>query len=196
MISGLRGFLYDVSLESVILDVQGVFYEAFCSSTVIGELSQKKRCDSPIFLHTYLHVREDQTQLFGFLSRSEKALFLNLLKVSGIGPKSALHILSGASVTQILHWIETRDVKALCQLPKLGKKTAEQLILTLRGQLVLEEEDFVLKKNLTKAQQPLVSALVNLGFRLQEVEKVVSELPDDLDFQEGLRRGLKDLSSL
>jgi len=197
MIAALKGTIYEVSEESVILDVQGVFYEAFCSVTVLSELSQIKsqNRDAQLFLYTYLHVREDLMQIFGFLSQSEKSLFLSLLKVSGIGPKLALHILSGASINQILEWIEAGDVKSLSKLPKLGKKTAEQLVLTLRGKLVLDPIQTQFKPKSAACTQ-VVSALVNLGFRSQDVERVVAQLPTDIDVEEGIRVGLRELSHI
>lgn len=197
MIAGIKGAIFEVSEESVVVDVQGVFYEVFCSVTVLSELSQIKvqNRDASIFLYTYLHVREDLMQIFGFLSQSEKSLFLSLLKVSGIGPKSALHILSGASVTQILNWIEEGDVKSLSKLPKLGKKTAEQLVLTLRGKLVIDPVQTHLRPK-TGASAQLISALVNLGFRSQDVERVVAQLPTDIDIEEGIRVGLRELSHI
>jgi Holliday junction DNA helicase RuvA len=199
MIAGIKGVIFEVSDESVVIDVQGVFYEALCSVTVLSELSQIKlqSRNIPVFLYTYLHVREDAMQIFGFLSHSEKSLFLSLLKVSGIGPKSALHILSGATVDQILNWIEEGDVKSLSKLPKLGKKTAEQLVLTLRGKLVIEPQGpGGLRSRSLPAHAQVVSALVNLGFRSQDAERVVSQLPENIDIQEGIRAGLRELSHI
>ena len=93
--------------------------------------------------------------------------------------------------------IELEDVKALSKLPKVGKKTAEQMILTLKGKLVISARDSESKSpTLAPRHKELTSALVNLGFRLQEVEKVVSTLPKDLDLQEGLRQGLAALTSI
>jgi len=198
MIAGIRGTIFEVSDESAVLDVQGVFYEALCSVTVLSELShiRSHSRDQLVFLYTYLHVREDILQVFGFLNRNEKSLFLNLLKVSGIGPKSALHILSGASINQILAWIEEGDVKSLCKLPKLGKKTAEQLVLTLRGKLVLEPLEVITKSRSLPSNAQVVSALVNLGFRSQDVERVVSQLPDDIGIEVAIRAGLRELSHI
>lgn len=198
MIAGIKGTVFEVTEESVTIEVQGVYYEALCSVTVLSELSQYKNHsrEHPVFLYTYLHVREDMMQIFGFLTASEKALFLSLLRVSGIGPKSALHILSGASVNQILAWIEAGDVKALCKLPKLGKKTAEQLVLTLRGKLVLDPLESPILERVLAPNAQVVSALVNLGFRTQDVERVVSQMPSNIEIEEGIRTGLRELSHI
>lgn len=194
MIGALKGQIFSVDEDVVLLDVGGVFYELHCSQGTLSDLSQV--LGKTVLLLVYTHVREDSLQLYGFQDKSEKLLFLNLLKVSGIGPKSALHILSGARVDQISAWIELGDVKALTQLPKLGKKTAEQLVLTLRGKLILEplsQKSNPLEK---KQNTSLVSALIHLGFRQIDVEKVVSTLPPELDFEESLRQGLRELSHL
>lgn len=196
MISGLKGRIVEVSDETVLLDVRDVYYEVSASLNTLSELAQRRGQDC--FILTYTHVREDIFQLYGFLLEAEKSLFLNLLKVSGIGPKSALHILSGARVEQIMNWIDAGDVKSLTQLPKLGKKTAEQLILTLRGKLVLSEvkRPGEISSSTSSSHRELTSALVNLGFRLGEVERVVQKIPTDLGLEEGIRYGLRELSSL
>jgi Holliday junction DNA helicase RuvA len=140
----------------------------------------------------YTHVREDQLSLFGFASELEKTMFLSLLKVNGIGPKSALNILSGAPSAQILRWIEGSDAGALSKLPKIGKKSAEQIILTLKGKLVSAEAN---ANPSFRARPQIVSALVNLGFRMVDVEKVVEQMPTDTDLEAGLRQGLSALTS-
>ena len=196
MIGSLRGTVQEVTSESALIEVGGVGYEISASLGTLAELSVKR--GQGVFLSIYTHVREDAFQLFGFLDRQEKNFFISLLKVNGIGPKMAMNILSGERVERILQMIEQGDVKALSKFPKVGKKTAEQMVLTLKGKLVLEESTST-AMGLTSARGPrkeLTSALVNLGFRLTEVEKVVEDLPPDLDLQEGLRRGLAALTSM
>jgi Holliday junction DNA helicase RuvA len=145
-----------------------------------------------LWVHT--HVREDALHLFGFATESEKALFLSLLKVQGIGPKSALNVLSGAPFHQIMSWIEDANVQALSKLPKIGKKTAEQMVLTLQGKLVRPGADGVVGAGRFVARPQLISALVNLGFRLTDVEKVVDGMSPDTDLENGLRQGLGALT--
>jgi Holliday junction DNA helicase RuvA len=113
----------------------------------------------------------------------------------------AINILSGASVDQLMTMIESEDVKALSKLPKVGKKTAEQMILALKGKLVIHETEG--KKAASKAgpqlslsQREISSALVNLGFRPVDVEKVVSQMPNHIDLQEGIRQGLSALGGI
>jgi Holliday junction DNA helicase RuvA len=193
MIGQLRGQLTETSLEHIIFDVGGVGYELNCSTNTIENM--KLGVESKIFVHT--HMREDALTLFGFSSILEKKIFLSLLKVNGVGPKLALKILSGSSLAHLMQMIEAGDVKAISTIPKVGKKTAEQLVLTLKGKLSFEEDEggFVMKSSApASARSELVSALVNLGYRLPEVERVVAGIPRELNIEDGLRKGLAALS--
>lgn len=192
MIGSLRGTVQDVNAETAVIEVGGVGYEILAPLGTLAELSVKR--GQTVFILTYTHVREDALQLFGFSERAEKNLFLSLLKVNGVGPKMALNILSGERVERILSMIDQGDVKALSKFPKVGKKTAEQMVLTLKGKLVMDPASAAVVP--AGVQRELTSALVNLGFRLNDVEKVVSDMPKDLDLQEGIRRGLSALTSM
>lgn len=189
MISYLQGRPLRFGTDHVILLVQGVGYELLCSSQTLPALDGRDFCE----VWVYTHVREDALQLFGFATELEKQMFLSLLKVNGVGPKSALNILSGAPATQILRWIEDSDAAALSKLPKIGKKSAEQIILTLQGKLVRAGEAPGGERFLARPQ--IVSALVNLGFRVADVEKVVDQMAPDTDLEAGLRQGLTGLTS-
>lgn len=197
MIARLTGKVIEVTPESAILDVGGVGYEVTCSLTTLADMQELQPSGkaATVFVHT--HVREDILQLFGFLSSTEKEMFHALLKVNGIGPKLAINALSGASVDLIQQMIEAEDVKGLSKLPKVGKKTAEQMILTLKGKLVVAEKAKVASAaQISFSHREISSALVNLGFRLQDVEKVVSQMPKSVELQEGIRQGLAALTSL
>jgi Holliday junction DNA helicase RuvA len=188
MIGYLQGRPLRVESDHLVLLVQGVGYELHCSAQTLDELAGR----SFVELWVFTHVREDALQLFGFSTELEKSLFLSLLKVNGIGPKSALNICSGAKAHQIVQWIEESNVGALTKLPKVGKKSAEQIILTLQGKLVRAGSEgpqgFV-------ARSQIVSALVNLGFRIGDVERVVERMAPDTDLEQGLRQGLSALTS-
>lgn len=193
MIGFLRGKVVERSLEGLILEVNGVGYDVQCSLNTLDEVSSQ----SEVKLWVQTYIREDALSLFGFASTLEKKMFLSLVKVNGVGPKMALKILSATSITYLLEMIEAGDVKALSGLPKVGKKTAEQLILSLKGKLILDEESPADMKKVpksAKARGDLISALVNLGFRLQDVEKVVADMPKDLELQQGIREGLQALT--
>lgn len=189
MIGYLRGKIIEVLSDAALLDVQGVGYEIHASSNTLGDLQALLGKDIIVWVHT--HVREDALQLFGFHSKDEKNLFLSLLKVNGVGPKMALSILSGGRPAQIQEMIEAGNAKALSGLPKVGKKTAEQIILTLKGKLVSIEETI---KGRSEAHTQITSALLNLGYKSQLVDQFVATLPTDMSLEEGVRKGLQTLS--
>jgi Holliday junction DNA helicase RuvA len=187
MIGYLQGRPLRMGSDHMILLVQGVGYELSCSGQTLRDLDGK----SFVEVWVYTHVREDALQLFGFSTELEKSMFLSLLKVNGIVPKSALNIVSGAPSTQIMQWIEDSNVGALTKLPKVGKKSAEQIVLTLQGKLVREAGN----AHRFQARSQIVSALVNLGFRIGDVERVVDHMPPETDLEQGLRQGLSALTT-
>lgn len=195
MISSLRGKIMAHDQEGIVtVDVNGVGYEVQCSTNSLEEIilqTSAAKTDVQLLIQTF--VREDAISLFGFATLAEKQMFTSLVKVNGVGPKMAIKILSGATMNQLTQMIEAGDVKALSGLPKVGKKTAEQLVLTLKGKLVMSDEAAPRKAS-SKPKSEVISALVNLGFRLQDVEKVVEEMPVDLDLQNGIRHGLAALT--
>lgn len=190
MISYLQGAILTQDEETVVINVRGVGYEIWASThtlTALAGLSQVQ-----VWVHT--HVREDVLQLFGFSTRAEKELFLSLTKVNGIGPKVAMKILSGAPLNTIIQMIDEGDVRGLSGLPKVGKKTAEQIILALKGKLILGDEKSPHVGFAARAD--IISALVNLGFKVQDVEKVVNQLEPSIQFEDGVKQGLSHLATL
>jgi Holliday junction DNA helicase RuvA len=191
VIGFLEGIVFDVSSETFILNVNGVGYDISASTQTLTDvhvlLGQKMK------VWIYSHVREDAFQLFGFLKKPEKDFFIQLLKVNGVGPKSALTLLSGAPLEQIQLWIEAGDAKSLSSLPKVGKKTAEQIILTLKGKLVLIESKAKAPK-VSETHRQISSALVNLGFKSQMVDQFVASLDLVTTLEVGVREGLKRLA--
>ncbi|MEQ1722400.1 MAG: Holliday junction branch migration protein RuvA [Pseudobdellovibrio sp.] len=191
MIAFLEGTVFDVSTESFIINVNGVGYDVSAAAQTLADvqvlLGQKMK------VWIYSHVREDAFQLFGFLAKPEKEFFLQLLKVNGVGPKSALTLMSGAPLLQIQDWIESSDAKALSSLPKVGKKTAEQIILTLQGKLVRVEPK-TKGPRLNETHRQISSALVNLGFKNQNVDQFVGTLNQTITIEDGVREGLKKLT--
>jgi holliday junction DNA helicase RuvA len=192
MIGFLRGDVVELQPEYFVLDVQGVGYEIYSSTQTIAQISEHNGKSISIWIYT--HVREDNIQLFGFQYREEKNLFLSLLKVNGVGPKMAIGILSGAPFDQLVDLIESADAKALSQLPRVGKKTAEQIILSLKGKLVRVPEKTAEKKS--GPRQQISSALINLGFKPQLVEEYVSELSADAPVEDSIRSGLAKLTQM
>lgn len=195
MIGFLEGQVFDVSDETFILNVNGVGYEILASALTLNDVQVLLGQNMKVWI--YNHVREDALQLFGFLTKPEKEFFMQLLKVNGVGPKSALSVMSGAKLSQIQDWIEASDAKALSSLPKVGKKTAEQIILTLQGKLVRVEPVGGKAKGVSKLNEThrqISSALVNLGFKSQNVDQFVTTLAATVSIEEGVREGLKRLT--
>lgn len=191
MIGYLRGEIAELQPEYVILDVKGVGYEIYCSSQTISQISDGS--GKGLSLWIYTHVREDVIQLFGFQYREEKNLFLSLLKVNGVGPKSAIGILSGAPYEKLVDYIETSDAKAISQLPRVGKKTAEQIILSLKGKLVRVAGK---QTEVSGSKKQVSSALINLGFKPQLVDEYVSQLTNDVSVEDSIRDGLAKLTQV
>lgn len=191
MIGFVKGHLISLEQDHVLVDTGGIGYELSCSLGTLSDLAP--RLGNEVSLWAYTHVREDALQLFGFSSRAEKDLFMALLKVNGVGPKMALGVMSGAGVSQITEMIEGGNAKALSSLPRVGKKTAEQIILTLQGKLV--RADGGPKTNLNSNQKQIHTALMSLGFKSLKVEEFISGLPKDTEVEEGVRRGLAALSN-
>ncbi len=192
MIGFLDGTVFDASDDHFILNVNGVGYDILASAQTLADVHVLIGQNLKVWIHS--HVREDAFQLFGFLTKPEKEFFLQLLKVNGVGPKMALSIMSGARVTQIQDWIENSDAKALSSLPKVGKKTAEQIILSLQGKLVRIESKSKGAPKLSETHRQISSALVNLGFKNQIVDQFIFSLENSITLEDGVRQGLQKLT--
>jgi len=191
MIGFLEGLIFDVGADHLILKTNGIGYEISVTQQTLSDAHVLMGQNMPIWI--YSHIREDAFQLFGFLTKPEKEFFTQLLKVNGIGPKSALTVMSGARVSQIQSWIEAGDAKALSALPKIGKKTAEQIVLTLKGKLVLID-DKVKTPNKSETHRQISSALVNLGFKTQLVDEFILTVDVSATIEDGVRLGLQKLA--
>lgn len=191
MIGFVKGELLNLEEDHILVMTSGgVGYELLCSAGALVDLSSS--IGREVSLWVYTHVREDALQLYGFPNRAERELFMSLLKVNGVGPKMALSILSGGRPEQIAEMIESGNAKALSGLPKVGKKTAEQIILTLQGKLVRAEPSKSFK---SENQKQIQTALLSLGFKAPRVDEFLAELPKEIEVEEGVRRGLAALSS-
>ena len=174
MIAYLRGNVLAVTTESVIIENNGVGYEVFCSGAAFSAVQNTRR---EVELYTYLQVKEDGFTLYGFVSLSEKQVFLDLISVSGVGPKLAIGILNGMTADEVASCITTADVKRLSRVKGLGKKTAEKIVLELHGKVSAEELLSADGQNTTKAvksapmsktDEEAVAALLGLGFTRNE----------------------------
>src|SRR5699024_3650690 len=177
MIAFVRGSLKVIQENSVIVDVSGIGYEIL----VANPFSFQKTIDEDVFIHTYVHVRDDTQQLYGFKNDDEKFLFENLISVSGIGPKSAIGILGSVDVAQFIAAVEQEDEKYLTQFPGVGKKTARQIILDLKGKLV---NLVTIEASQSKKGQDLDTTFLNdvkdtllaLGYTDREIQAVIPDL--------------------
>ncbi|PYS93273.1 MAG: Holliday junction branch migration protein RuvA [Acidobacteria bacterium] len=204
MIAHLSGTLLAKQATSVILDVQGVGYEVTIPVTTFYDLAD---AGAQVSLRIYTHVREDVLQLFGFKTARERELFMLLISVSGIGPKSGIAMLSGMSADEIITAIRTNNLARLTAIPGVGKKTAERLVIELRDKMAaltspaLEEQLAAQPGAVTPTGDTLhddtLSALVNLGYQRAAAEKAVAQAMHEggeLSVELLLRRSLRNLS--
>jgi Holliday junction DNA helicase RuvA len=189
MIGRLTGTLADKSPPQLLIDAHGVGYEldvpmsTFYNLPAVGET---------LTLLTHFVVREDAQLLYGFLTAGERATFRELLKISGIGPRTALAVLSGLSVTELAQAVAQQQVVRLTKVPGIGKKTAERLLLELKGKLA---PDFgSASAPVSDAQGDIVQALVALGYNERDALASMKALPADIGVADGIKQALKALS--
>jgi Holliday junction DNA helicase RuvA len=196
MIGFLHGQLLKATPELLLLDVQGVGYEVHIPLSTWYEVEKRRAEPVRLFIHT--HMREDGIALFGFWTEREKLLFERLIAVSGIGPRLARVALSGMAPDDLLGAIAAGDVARLATIPGVGKKTAERMVLELKDkmrELAAELPDAVAAA--PGADQDVVSALVNLGYKSSLAERAVGEVRrerPEAAFNELLRASLNRLS--
>lgn len=197
MIGRLRGVLAWKQPPWLLIDANGVGYELEASLTTFQNLPE---IGADVMLHTHLAVREDAHTLYGFATPSERALFRNLIRVTGIGPRVALLILSGMSVDLFGRCVREGDAAALTRLPGIGKKTAERLIIEMRdrvGELGLDPTVVTLpgERSGALAINPVddaISALVALGYRLPDAARMVQTIaPEGLTSEAIIRQALQ-----
>lgn len=200
MIQFIRGELISVEEDRVIVDVNGVGYGIFMSVQAMSRLPQT---GSEVKIYTYLNVKEDAMQLFGFLTKDDLKVFKLLIGVSGIGPKGGQAILSVLTPDDLRFAVMSNDVKAISAAPGIGKKTAEKLILELRDKLSIEdalehavsreEAAGTISGHVNGAQSEAVQALTALGYGNTEALKAVKqvEIAEDTDVETVLKQALK-----
>jgi Holliday junction DNA helicase RuvA len=190
MIGRLSGTLAEKSPPMVLVDVHGVGYEVdvpmstFYNLPAIGE---------PVLLLTHFVVREDAQVLFGFGTAAERATFRELVKISGVGPRTALSILSGLSVGELAGAVTRQDAARLVKVPGIGKKTAERLLLELKGKLG-PELGAPTAVALDDAQADITQALQALGYSERDAQAALRALPAGVGVSEGIKLALKALN--
>lgn len=191
MIGRLRGVLLEKTPPFVLMDVHGVGYEVevpmstFYNLPAVGET---------VTLLTQFIVREDAQLLFGFGSDRERSLFRQLLKVNGVGAKSALSILSGLSVEDLVRAITLQDTAMLTRIPGVGKKTAERLLLELKDKFNTLDGVNLGSGPPQSSNADVLKALLALGYNEREAQAAVKKLPPDSEIEEGIRLALKSLA--
>jgi holliday junction DNA helicase RuvA len=198
MIALIRGQLVEKRPGVVIIETQGIGYQVFVSVNTLYDLPEMAET---VHLHIHTHVREDLLQLFGFSTLLEKEIFLILIGVSGIGPKLALNILSGIAPDELLVSLQSENLNRLMAIPGVGRKTAERLVfdlkekvreIALRGESVPEK-----KKPKDQMAEDVISALVNLGYKKNQAERVVEQVwqqQPEASLEEILRESLRALA--
>ena len=198
MISYIRGELIAIEEEKVIVDVSGVGFGIFMPGQAMNLLPP---IGEEVKLHTYMNVREDGMQLFGFLTRDDLNVFKLVIGVSGIGPKGGLSILSHLSPDELRFAVMSHDVKAISGAPGIGKKTAEKLIIELKDKLSIEDvlertverDSHAISSTNNQIHTEAVQALVALGYGNTEALKAVKKVDtsEDMTVEDVLKQALK-----
>jgi len=202
LIDYIRGVITYINPEYVVIENQGMGYQVFTPNPYVFSVDNEEK-----IIYTYQYVREDILALYGFNSREQKELFMKLISVSGIGPKGALAILASGNPSQVVQAIEEENEKFLVKFPGVGKKTARQMILDLKGKLhdivpdavpslFADMDEQEVKSQSSEALDEAIEALKVLGYAEREINKVVPALMQqsmttDQYIKEALKRLLK-----
>lgn len=198
MIGSLRGKILKKNPPQILVEVNGIGYEIETPMSTFYHLPADEK---EIFLYTHLVVREDAHLLFGFLSLQERNCFRQIIKISGIGPKIGLALLSTLNSEALQTAIDNQDATILCQTPGIGKKTAERMLLELQGKTLAQVNTMNGAGGLFKAAEQntvrsdIANALESLGYNAKEITAIMKQLPQDLDdLNQGIKQALKLLS--
>ncbi len=189
MIGRLTGILLDKQPPQILVDVHGLGYEVdvpmstFYNLPAVGE---------KVALHTHFSVREDAQQLYGFLTAKEREVFRTLIRISGVGPKLALSVLSGMNVDELAQAVALQETGRLVKIPGVGKKTAERLLLELKGKLA--DALPTTASGPAHVAHDALNALMALGYSDKEALPALKQLPEDLSLEESIRQALKLLA--
>ena len=191
MIGRIKGKILEKIPPHILIDCNGVGYEIEVPMTTFYDLPE---AGSDVTLLTHFLVREDAQLLFGFATDQERIIFRKLLKVNGIGAKASLSILSGMTVHELTHTIQSQDVVSLTKIPGVGKKTAERLILELKDKF--SDTEFQLSNtSSSKELDDIQNALSALGYNQKDILLVTKELEPNISVNDGIKKALKLLSN-
>ncbi|QTW19559.1 Holliday junction branch migration protein RuvA [Comamonas kerstersii] len=191
MIGKLTGTLLEKNPPEVLVDCHGVGYEVQVPMSTFYNLPQ---VGQPISLLTHFIVREDAQLLYGFATAQERQTFRELIKISGVGPRMALSLLSGLSIEELAQAVATQEAGRLVKVPGIGKKTAERLLLELKGKLGDAVVTGAAAQVKSDAQADILQALLALGYSDKEAAASLKALPADVGVSEGIKLALKGLS--
>ena len=196
MIGHLKGKIINKTPPEILLEVQGIGYEVLCPMSTIYELDN---LSEDVLLFTHLSIKEDAHTLFGFITKDEKNVFRELIRVNGVGPKVALAILSNLSVHSLVECISTEDADLLAKTPGIGKKTALKLIVELQDRLSKLNlvgslaNSIEIKQNSNPNSKQAIEALQSLGFKAKEANRMVSKIEDqELSTEQLIRLALQN----
>ena len=191
MIGRIAGILVAKNPPQILVDAAGVGYEVEVPMSTFYGLPAT---GESVTLLTHLVVREDAHLLFGFATDSERRAFRQLLKISGVGARTALAVLSGMSVGELVEAVAAQESGRLVKVPGIGKKTAERLLLELKGKLGAEALSGVAVNRDKPAASDVINALLGLGYSDKEAQLAVKHLPEGLSISDGIRQALRSLS--
>ncbi|QHB17431.1 Holliday junction branch migration protein RuvA [Mannheimia pernigra] len=198
MIGRLQGKIIEKQPPEILLDVQGVGYELLLPMTSFYNLPQ---IGDETAIFTHLVVREDAHLLFGFSQKQDRSLFRELIKTNGVGPKLALAILSAMSVSQFVTAIEQEELTKLTKIPGIGRKTAERLLVELKGKFkgieqtdfFVEASDHIIVNNTPDPANEALDALISLGYKPSDAEKMIKKVnKSDATSEQLIREALKN----
>jgi len=191
MIGRISGILLDKTPPLALIDCNGVGYECEVPMSTFYLLPH---VGEKVTLLTHFVVREDAQLLFGFGTNQERLMFRQLLKVNGIGAKSALAILSGLSIDELIQAVSLQEAGLLTRVPGIGKKTAERLLLELKDKFTLDSALSIKGSSITSISQDVLNALIALGYNERESLNAVKSLDTNLTVNDGIKQALKYLS--
>lgn len=197
MLAYIKGIVTEIGVDEIVVETGGVGFSIATSTFVSGKLTKNQEAK----IYTHLHVREDDMSLFGFLSKEERSVFMMLINVSGIGPKSALSILSCLTVDELRMAVLSDDHKAIAKANGVGPKTAQRVIIELRDKFHLEDvlNDFEEDASFTSASEDIISeaamALSSLGYSNVEALRAIKKVPgsDSMTVEQLLKEALKHI---
>ena len=194
MIGSLIGLVKEKTPSTILLEVNGIGYEI---SVPLSTSFQLPNVGESAYLLTHLVVREDQHSLYGFATGEERKLFRSLIKISGVGAKLAITILSGTNVSGFIKSVVNEDIDALVHLPGIGKKTAERLIVEMKDKIseISSDENSLSQSKESSAVAEAINALVNLGYKTKDARTILDKIESEgLTVEELIRQALKSLN--